>query len=227
MIFEDFFKALKKSDLLTQAMNDSTEMFKVAFEMFEDIAKQVFEKYDDALFDEIKRKDEKLNHFEKSIKKKVFEHVTVSEKVDQDLYSSFLIYSVANDIERLGDYCKNINEVSQVREKLVNEELNKITREYFDILRLDFKDCLKVYTEDDKELASKVIDSHYKLKSNIDDLLDDLACRKIENNENLVIYALFLRYMKRLSAHLMNIATAVKNPINMIGYYVGDKKDEE
>ena len=73
------------------------------------------------------------------------------------------------------------------------------------------------------------MDVHFDLKTSINEDLLTIAVKDPSPEVNYVSYGLFLRYSKRISSHLMNIATSITNPIDKIGYYVGDEemKDDE
>ena len=236
-MFKEFFNLIKKQDLLTQALNDSYEMSSIALEMFNLVTEMLFldlnAKVSDDEVEEVKKKDYLLNHFDRSIRKKVFEHVTVNEKADQELYTSLTLITIVQNLERLGDYSKNLNEIAEIKHVLKSDEYNILLKKYVDMLKSMYKDTFKSFKQADVDTATEVIDIHFKFKSEIDDKLIELAIKEPDTNVNYVTYALILRYFKRISAHLMNIATSITNPIDKIGYYVGDEsaggliKDDE
>jgi hypothetical protein len=64
-MFKEFFKNWTTTDLLTQAVNDSHEMFKMALEMFELTKSKCCIKIENdniELGEDIKKKDYLLNH---------------------------------------------------------------------------------------------------------------------------------------------------------------------
>ena len=236
-MFKEFFNLIKKQDLLTQALNDSYEMSSIALEMFNLVTEMLFidlnAKVSDDEVEEVKKKDYLLNHFDRSIRKKVFEHVIVNEKPDQELYTSLTLITIVQNLERLGDYSKNLNEIAEIKHMLKSDEYNSLVKGYAEVLKKMYKDTFVSFKKADEAVATGVIDEHFKFKSEIDDKLTELATKEPDANINYVTYALMLRYFKRISAHLMNIATSITNPIDKIGYYVGDEsaggliKDDE
>ena len=73
---------------------------------------------------------------------------------------------------------------------------------------------------DHEDLARKVLQNHKRLSSRV-----ELGLQLLRNNQALagqagraVTAALYLRYLKRVSAHLKNVATSVVNPFYRIGY---------
>lgn len=233
-MFKEFFNLIKRQDLLTQALNDSYEMSSIALEMFNLVTEMIFAdlkaKVSVDEIEEVKKKDYLLNHFDSSIRKKVFEHVVVNEKPDQEIYTSLTLITIVQNLERLGDYSKNLNEIAEIKYALISSEYNQLAENYADILKKMYKDTFNSFKKADEEIASEVIDGHFKFKSELDDKLIELAIKEPDGKTNYVIYALVFRYFKRISAHLMNIATSITNPIDKIGYYVGDEneiKDDE
>ena len=233
-MFKQFFNLINRQDLLTQALNDSYEMSAIALEMFDLVTEMIFSdlgtKVSEEQVEEVKKKDYLLNHFDRSIRKKVFEHVIVNEKPDQELYTAFTLITIVQNLERLGDYSKNLNEISEIKHVLKSEEYNQLLKSNVEILKKMYKDTFRSFKKADVELATAVIDVHFDFKSKIDENLIELATKEPDSTINYVTYALMLRYFKRISAHLMNVATSITNPIDKIGYYVGDEnmiKDDE
>jgi len=220
MIFNELFKMWNKTDLMSQALNDSHEMTDVAYKMFVTVKGMLLDGCEEELHEEVKKEDYLLNHFERSIRKKVFEHISVNEKEDQDLYTGILLTTIVGNIERLGDYCKNISEVAEIRDALIDKDLNEKSKRFLNTLDTMFKSTVTALKDADNSKVTTVFDQQFAMKTEIDKCLMELATRKIENNQNNVAYALLYRYIKRLGAHLKNIASSITNPIDMIGYYI-------
>ena len=84
-------------------------------------------------------------------------------------------------------------------------------------------DCLP---NNDEAKAREVMSEHWWISRKCDDTIvtliekDDpgISCR------DAVTLALYMRYLKRVSAHLMNIASSVVNPFDRIGFRVENGK---
>jgi len=234
MMLTQFFKMLSHQDLLTQALNDTYDMAEVANKQYNNVIRITFDDLKKVVtadeIEQVRKKDFLLNHYEKSIRKKVFEHLAVNDKQEQQLYTAFILTTIINNFERIGDYTKNICEVAEIKHMLKDEEWNKKLLDYTANIRDLFQDSLNAFKNGDVELAKKVIDRHYEIKSKINDDIYTVATKEPSTTVNYAAYALFLRYLKRISSHLMNVATSITNPIDKIGYYVGDEgedKDDE
>jgi phosphate uptake regulator len=228
-MLKQFFKMLATQDLLTQALNDTHEMADIAIRLYNHVLRITFENPQSEVtadeIEQVRKKDFLLNHFERSIRKKVFEHIAINDKEEQQLHTAFILTTIVNNFERIGDYSKNISEIAEIKRMLKDEEWNRVLVSYSAEIRQVFEDTLKSFKNGDYDLAKKVIDAHYKIKSKINEDLIVIATKEPPLSVNYAAYALFLRYLKRISSHLMNIATSITNPIDKIGYYVGDEGD--
>jgi phosphate uptake regulator len=222
---------LSNQDLLTQALNDTHEMAEISLRLYELATGLTFDDLDKVVtpddVEKVRKKDYLLNHFEKSIRKKVFEHIAINDKEEQQLSTAFILTSIVNNFERIGDYSKNISEIAEIKKMLKDKEWNSVLVECSKKINGVFRDTLNAFKNADYDLAKKVIDIHYEIKSKINDDLVVLATKEPPLMINYAAYALYLRYLKRISSHLMNIATSITNPIDKIGYYVGDEGEEK
>ncbi len=230
-MLKQFFKMLSNQDLLTQALNDTHEMAEISLRLYELATDLTFSDLNRKVtaedIENVRKKDFLLNHFEKSIRKKVFEHIAINDKEEQQLSTAFILTTIVNNFERIGDYSKNISEIAEIKQMLKDEEWNKVLIECSKKIKGVFRDTLSAFKNADYDLARKVIDTHYEIKSRINDDLVVIATKEPPLQVNYAAYALYLRYLKRISSHLMNIATSITNPIDKIGYYVGDEGDEK
>jgi phosphate uptake regulator len=178
-MFKEFFKNWNTTDLLTQSVNDSHEMFKIALEMFELTKSKCCKKVEsgtEELGDEIKQKDYLLNHYDKSIRKKIYEHIILSEKEDQELYTSLILFSIVGDIERLGDYIKNMFEVITSAD-LTDAKLNADLNGMFTNIGNLFTKTIKAYKESEVSIAKEINDEYFKYKTELDEIIEKLIVK--------------------------------------------------
>lgn len=229
MFFKELFKMFQKGDLLSQAVSDTHEMMDISYELYSNVIAMLVQseaKYD---YEYVIKQDYLLNHFEKSIRRKAYEHISLNDKEDQNLYTAVILLTIVSNIERLGDYCKNICDMAEYKIKMTNNDLNSRIATLATKIDANYIQTITSFKETNSGIAKKVIDDHYAIKLEIDALLVDLINKETAAGENLVIYALTLRFMKSISAHLMNVASSITNPIDKIGHYVknGIEKDDE
>ena len=74
-------------------------------------------------------------------------------------------------------------------------------------------------TSDQVEARSLIVDNMWIRKSCDDIMLDLINGRdNTISSGNSVVLALYVRYLKRITEHLMNILSSVVNPYESIGY---------
>ena len=224
-MFKKIFAFWKREGLLNQALERTERMFKLVSENFDIAEEELIENLD------VKRAniyvtDQKINECEKEVRRKVLEHLTINPK--QDLSSSLILITVVKDLERIGDYVKNIVELayhypSKMEKNTYTEELIIISKKMSDVL----KDSLRVFKEADVNKAKE----YYKFYREVTKKTDAMTEKLLEETElkirEAIVYALFARYLKRIAAHLANILTTVINPFHLVGYGFEDNKKEE
>ena len=96
----------RSSSLLMQAWDESYEMLNIDQQMFREAVRVLRESDDDQVNQEIRKLDVKVNKYERDVRRKVMTHCTLVGA--SELPSGMVLVSIVIDIERIGDYCKNI-----------------------------------------------------------------------------------------------------------------------
>ena len=84
----------------------------------------------------------------------------------------------------------------------------------------------RVFGEKDLETAHALLQTGDDLQDEYDDLIDEQLLTDKPARE-AVPRALLYRYLKRITAHLMNILTSLVMPIDRLDYYDEAKADRE
>jgi phosphate uptake regulator len=153
------------------------------------------------------------------VRRKILTHLAISPK--PDLNSGLVITAIVIDIERIGDYTKNIVELAAgLPEAFDGGELNEEFLELERALDKMFEDLLPALEGSDEELARGILRSHKSVSGRVENGLQLLRAGQVLKGQSgrAVTAALYLRYLKRVSAHLKNVATSVVNPFHRIGY---------
>ncbi|NLC68985.1 MAG: Na/Pi cotransporter family protein, partial [Clostridiaceae bacterium] len=122
---------------------------------------------------------------------------------------------VTNDIERIGDHCKNIAEFAEWKRDenipFSQEALQEIT-DAFEQLNNMVDDSIHALRDQDVELAKRVLSEEYEM----DDLEDNLRDRHLKrlnsglcNPQAGVIFIELIHNLERIADHCNNIAEAV------------------
>jgi len=224
-MFKNIFAIWTREGLLNQALKCTERMFKLASNNFDIATEELIENLD------VKRAniyliDQKINDCEKEVRRKVLEHLTINPR--QDLSSSLILITVVKDLERIGDYVKNIVELAyhypkKLTRDTYSSELIEISKKMSSIL----KDSKNVFMQAEVQKAKDYYKFYREVVKKTDSITEKLLEeRKIKIRE-AVVYALFARYLKRIAAHLANILTTVINPFHLVGYGYEASKDEE
>ena len=224
-MFNSLLSFWKGKDFLSQVIDDFSKMLDHAENAFTMVSKALLENDQPAnLKDTVYQIDKQINRLERSIRKRIIEHLTLQPTIDTSM--CLCLMSVVKDAERIGDYIKNLFEVIELLENPIDIDrfetyFNNIDK---DILTL-FIDTKHAFIQEDDDKAKSTFQLESKLVKECDEILIKLAKSDLGTNEG-VCYALVARYYKRIAAHLVNISTSVVLPIDQLDYF-DEKKAEK
>ena len=224
-MFKEILSVLRKEDLLKQAMGKVEEMLSKAELMFRTAIDMVMECRSPDM--DIYERDRELNRMEWEVRQKVLEHLVVGNR-KEDVPAALILTSAVIDIERIGDYSKNIFELAGIcpRQVVVEEGHAKFFRGISDQILEIFALARDAYKDADEQKAQTAMDMHWRISKTCDTEFENLAAAQGLGPEYAVIYALLSRYLKRVSSHLKNIASSVVNPFPRMGFRASqDGKD--
>ncbi len=225
-MFKNLSQFWKGKDFLSQVLEEFKNMLEDAQIMFDSVCKKLIDNEDEpGLKDKIYGIDRKVNALQKDIRKRVVEHLSLQPSVDVPM--CLLLMSVVKDAERLGDYAKNLLEVSGLLEKPIDKE--RYT-ELFDRIEEEisqlFEDTKKAFIESDEKSATKSWSYKLEINRRCDRILEKLAKSSLTVNE-AVCFTLMARHFKRIASHLTNIATSVILPLSDLDYFDERRRGEE
>ena len=218
MMFANLLQFWKTKDFLSDVLSEFQQMLDNAEKMFAWAQTALLENVSGpGLAEKIYVVDKEVNELEKNIRKKVVEHLVL--RPASDVPMSLLLMSVVKDAERLGDYAKNLFQVTKLLQQPININqykgiFNNIEGEISDL----FKRTKQAFMESDSQQAEKSWQTERDIVKRCDQIITRLAGTKLAVNES-VCFTLIARYYKRLAAHLTNIATSVILPISDLDYY--------
>jgi len=110
-MFKNLLSFWQGKDFLSSVLKEFETMMIDAGNMFKEVRACLIEgKKDEGLRDRIYSVDRRINQLEKDIRKRIVEHLALRPSVDVPV--CLVLMSVVKDAERLGDYAKNLYEVS-------------------------------------------------------------------------------------------------------------------
>jgi phosphate uptake regulator len=218
-MFEKFKKLFGQEDLLEEAYSTTVKMLEYDLEMY-NASRAVLRETDssDLPFD-IKKADIRINKFEREARRQVLTHLTVAGM--SDLVPGLVLVSIVIDVERIGDYTKNIYDLSQNHPKRLTGGIHESEIEQIEthIARI-FPLTAEVLHQQEVDKARKIMDAEQtfgrQTEAIVKDLMDDKDKRI--GKSSAIALALYVRFLKRINAHLTNIASAVVNPFPRISF---------
>ena len=211
-VFKDLVTIWNSEDSLSQAWTSSNEMLHLSHEMFTDSVNALRSGEKNKVIKSIKLRDEEINQYHRDIRKKVVTYYSVSKDVT-NINSGLVLINMVVDIERVGDYTKNILDLAKYYpKKLRSEKISEDLRIIEQAVIERFQNTVKAVEEMDEIAAKELIKSY---RSDLGKLSDNLVASSISGDleigeehmaSSMVLYA---RYLKRIGAHLKNITSVV------------------
>ena len=219
-MFKQIFKMFKADSLYEQALGECHEMLDIDLTMFK-ASIESLRKSDSADINiDIFSMDKKINAFERDVRRKVMTHLAIGSK--EDISSGLVLVSVVIDIERIGDYTKNIYDLAVNHSKKLNG--GSVEDRMAEIEKISFKlfgDTIDAFKNQNIEKARGLM-GYYKENISIqsDAITNDIIAGKISDldTESASAVGLYARYLKRIAAHSRNLISSIVNPFEKIGY---------
>lgn len=218
-MFSIFRKAFNSNDLFQEAFDDMTTMLHEDYTMFQESVRSLRYADNSKLEFDIYAADKKINKFEREVRRKVLTQLVIAKP--NDVAPGLILISVVGDVERIGDYTKNIYELADAHpKKLVAGKYEEKLVETENSVTEKFQKVNKAYAHSDEDLAGKIMLNHRSITEWCDKIVKELitsedcgmACR------DAVALALYIRHLKRISSHLSNIVSSIINPFPRVGY---------
>ena len=165
--------------------------------------------------------DKEINQFERDIRRKLFFYQ--NSDIPTKNHRAILVMSlIAHDIERIGDYSKNIYELAGNHDTPVSfGKYNETLKIIENLILSEFKKSISYFVEFNEKIHQSIGEGLTKANEVIEKSLNEIQqnpdCVGSEQKE-VISLVLYLRFLKRTSSHLRNISTSYYNPIDRIGF---------
>lgn len=173
---------------------------------------------------EVRSTDRDINVAQRDIRRALMIHASVHDTVDLPLVLAYM--SVVKDVERVGDYAKNIYDLVKYGADFEGAPDEEDLAAYRDAVGELILLAAEVFETRDSERASALIakadgflhdyDRHVKGAYQYEGPAADAVSR-----------ALYYRYLKRITAHVMNLMTSLTMPIDQLDYYDEAPEDRD
>ena len=220
MSWKNVLSLFRKDDLYTQALIESHKMLDIDLKMFE-ASVESLRRYDDGTLPvDVYAMDKQVNRYERDVRRKVMTHLTVSGPAD--VASGLVLVSVVIDIERIGDYAKNIFDLARYHPRRLEAgsleaEVRDVETQVGELFRL----MVVAFKANDVEQARKIMrDYKDRLSTDCEGIVIRIISGEVSDLSpaDAASLALYIRYLKRIGAHSRNLVSGIVNPFHRIGY---------
>jgi phosphate transport system protein len=216
-MWKELVTLFKSEGPLQEAFDEAITMLRASHGMYRDAVAAL--RGEGHMEVDIYERDRELNKYERSVRRKIVTHMSVATKPDINL--GLVLTAIVIDIERIGDYTKNIVELAAGLDRPfdaleLNDEVSRIERSIGGM----FEDIVPALEGSDEVRARKIMDAHNEVSKVVDGTIPRLQDSQVLKGRSghAVTVALYMRYLKRVSAHLKNVASSVVNPYHRIGF---------
>jgi len=210
-MFERLFGRSARSTLIDAAFRDINEMLDQAVRMLELGLRALLD--NQPLEVDLDKLDDVVDEGERMVRRSVLEHLAFNPK--HDLVTSLVLVSMVQDAERLGDFARGLPELVPLARHERKGPFRDDLRALAERMKPVFPQTRKAFSEGDPEQAKEVIRVVKELRVDLlaytarvaaSDLTADMA----------VVYSGAARSLRRVGAHLSNIASSVVQPYDRI-----------
>jgi len=172
----------------------------------------------------ITEEDKRINQYATKIRREVMDYL--AENSAPKIEAALVLTSIVIDLERLGDYTKDLARIALFKQVVIENEkyVDKITSYKNTVMEM-FENTKTTFKKSDKEKAQLVMDANSRLRKETDRFLLSISGNKSMRVSQVLICILYTRYLRRLAAHLQNIASSVLAPFPYLGFKI--ERDKE
>ncbi len=173
---------------------------------------------------EIKSTDRGINTAQRDVRRELMIHASVRDTIDLPLVLAYM--STVKDVERIGDYSKNFYDLVKYGADFESVPDRDELAGYRDRVSTLLSEAASTFEARDTDRARELI-------AKADGFLDEYdnhvkaAYRSTGTPGDAVSRALYYRFLKRITAHVMNFLTSMVLPVDRLDYYDEAKDDRE
>lgn len=218
-MIKELLSIFKSDSLMDRAYNRSFEMLEKTKTMFVEAKEVLRNSEHNEINIDIDDEDIEVNKYQREVRKDVLKHLAL-EGVDE-LPSGLVLVTIVIDLERIGDYTKNIVEIAKnYKPKLSGGEFEAELKNLEDAVLENFDKTLEVFRKADEEKGRELLTEQKWISKQADKIIYSFMKGETADfsNANVAALILYIRSLKRIYSHLRNITTGVVNPFHRIGY---------
>lgn len=218
-MLREILSLFRSGDVIEEMGSSFTAMLDLATELTLDSGRHFFD--GPPTPDErtsVSRRDVQLNKMERRLRKQVITHLALGEG-PRDAAYGLLLMSLVKDVERIGDYCKNLSEVYDDGGGLIPDDDNAAELlEIRAIVEETLSATAPVFSASNSDAALDLIRKGREINRRCDALVKRIAGSDYDAATTTTM-VLGARYYKRIQSHLLNVLSGVVMPLHKLDYY--------
>lgn len=214
----ELYELWRRDNFLKQALDESYLMLETTQRMFEQSVQSLRQSDVGEISVDVYEMDKTVNAYLQDVRRKVFKHLAVTGGAN--IIPGLVLTSIVIDAERIGDYTKNIMDLATVHPKKLQCGSHEKTVQQIEVeVQAIFRRIVPCLRASDKDAAHDILSKYWVTQSceKIVEMLIKEHTTSISTGDAVAI-ALYVRHLKRVAAHLLNIASSVVNPFERVGF---------
>ena len=218
-MLQELLRIFRGDDPLSKVADDFALMLNLTREMSHSAGKIFFgEDHDENAQDRVHKTDAEVNELERVIRRSLMTHLAIPGN-SADAPYSLLLMSLVKDVERLGDYAKNLSEIVEIGPDVLPEgaeldELQLIRKS----VESAYQACANVVLSSRQGEAAELIQQGRETARRCDGLITTIGKSDYDAATTTALI-LGSRYYKRINAHVLNVLSSVVMPLDKIDYF--------
>jgi phosphate uptake regulator len=200
-----------RSTLIDAAFDDIGEMLGQSAQMMDLAVAALLD--NQPLEVDLDEMDDSVDEGERMVRRSVLAHLSFRPKTD--LVASLVLVGMVQDAERIGDFARGLAELVPLARSPREGPFADRLRVVVQTLRPLFAVCEDAFRHDDKQKGREVMAHNVEIKAELSAFTRDIAASDL-TADMVVVYAIAARILRRIVAHLSNIASSVVQPYDRI-----------
>ena len=170
---------------------------------------------------EVRQTDKGINEAQQDVRRALLIHAAVN---DSSLPLVLQYASIVKDAERVGDYSKNMYDLVKYGANFEGAPDEDELDDYRDRVSRLILEAADVFEAQDTDGAQRLLG---KADAFLDQYNREVkaAYNSTGSTQDAVARALYFRFLKRTTAHVMNVLTSLVQPLDRLDYYDEAKED--
>jgi phosphate uptake regulator len=161
------------------------------------------------------RTDKRINRAERQIRREIVVHASVHGATE--FPACLVLMSIVKDAERVGDYGKNLFDLTELAPRAPEGEHRETLVGLKDRISQMMATCREVFDSNDKDAATELIVEAKKIEDVCDERVRTLV-QGATPDPMAPAYVLAYRYFKRVTSHVRNVASSVVQPLHKLDF---------